>query len=428
MVGDADAMLNSLSSTGRNNLMAFIKETLDDLSEHVYSRQGTTTNWTFVIPETRLVRAGLTESAVAGLTHLTPFSYISENGIQKTETFWNFLRDRLSELSPMRVYDYYNFDERFLNGSVPVFRRWYFDTIRAFEPEATRLIFSGPDPNSMERALGLPPKVLNFRGNYSVSFNSIESMMNIPANLNSIASSVLTMNYIEDFGAPIPISVPKVSNRVTFLNDLRDQLNNVSTKKIFHYQIINERIRWTYLDRTIENHEGLPEVGSGAVAFEFALGSDMAKVLGFPVAVNQQVYSFDRLYATSPVDVTTLRKQEPVQEPVGMYLKAFTERGSQIMIQAVEGFDPLQTLLDPNGQNGCLCQDNENIYVAYLVARKTLTGFVTFHVERYYKDSLRLVWGQKFVLPDADIDKFFPRLLPFKNEVHLVYARNDDRI
>jgi antitoxin component YwqK of YwqJK toxin-antitoxin module len=424
LVGDADAMLARLSPDGREEMIRFIKETLDEFTRHVYTRVISTTTWTYVIPTSLPISVGSTELALSSLPGEGLITYDLQ-GVSITDTLWNFLKDRLSETSPLRIYGYYDFDERNFDSVVPLYRRWYYDTIEPFVPENTRFLFAGPDPNTLEIAMGLPTKILNLSGNYSISFNSIESKVAVPADLTGIVDTVLTMRLIEDFGTPLDISVAKVNDRTIFLDNLQTQLNNLSLNKVYSYQVIDDKIRWTFVDKDGES----PLIGNGAVAFEFTLGSSMGVVLGFPSTnVNELVYSFDLILFPNEVDVTPLGRTAPVQDPVGLYLKAFDERGFQVFTPGPDGLEPLQSLLSINGHNACVCQDEENVYVCYVVGRKTLSAFTTFHVSRYFKSSFIQVWEQTFVLPDANINILFPRLVPVKNEVHLFYGRNDDRI
>jgi RNA recognition motif-containing protein/Ca2+-binding EF-hand superfamily protein len=331
----------------------------------------------------------------------------------------------------LRLHNYYDFDERFFDSPIPMFRRWYYETIVPFSPENAGFMFAGPDILTLEKALGIPEKIINLNGNYAVSFNTIESIEDVPANYSGIPQTTLSMEVIEDFGIPISISIAKNNNRVTFLNNLLSSLNSLSSNKEYSGSFVGNRIRITYIDKIpLEDQvPGRAPTGKGSVAFKFSLNSPMGTALGFRTSnPNELIYSFNILYSNNTVDVSGLGEIVPVQEPEGLYIKAITKDGFQVLVTISQGFEPLQTLLDPVGQNACIAQDEDHLYVCYLVSRKTLSAFTTFHVKRLFKSSLLVVWEDEFVLPDADINKLFPRLLHIEDEVHLYYGRNDDRI
>lgn len=428
--GSIDSLISELNVSGRNLFMSFIGEVMNEITGNVFTRVPNTTRWRFTIPQSRVFEPGAIDQTFASLPQFPDVGYVL-NGVSKTSNLWNFLRDRLDQTSPLRIHNYYDFDERFFDSPIPMFRRWYYETIIPFAPENVRFLFAGPDTLTLEKALGIPEKILNLNGNYAISFNTIESIVNVPANYNGITQTTLSMEVIEDFGIPFSISIAKDNNRVTFLSNLITLLNSNSASKIYSGSFVGNRIRLTYIDK-ISVEEQIPgrlPTGTGAVAFKFTLNSPMGTALGFTTSnPNELVYSFNILYSPLPVDVSGLGEIIPIQEPEGLYIKAFNKDGFEILLTTSDGFDSLQTLLDPEGQNGCITQDEENVYVCYLVSRKTLSAFTTFHVKRYFKSSLLMVWEEEFVLPDADINKLFPRLLYISDEVHLYYGRNDDRI
>jgi antitoxin component YwqK of YwqJK toxin-antitoxin module len=430
-VGTIDNLIdNNLDSNGRNIFMTFIKDVMDEMTGRVFSRVASTSTWEFNIPPSRVFESGNMEATISSLPLNLQVTY-DLDGNSETTNLWDFFRNRLDQTSPLRVHNFYDFDEKVFDSVVPLYRRWYYETIDQFVPENTRFLFAGPDPLSLEKALGIPEKILNLNGNYSVSFNRLESLTDVPTDYSGISETVLSMELIEDFGPPIPIHVSKQVNRDEFLFELIAQLNNFSSNKIYSGSFANDRLTMTFLDNIpVEDQvPGRTPTGSGAVAFKFTLDSPMGTALGFPTSnPNELVYSFNIFESSTPLDISGLGEQIPQQEPVGMYLKAFDKDGFQVLTRTSEGFDPLQLLLDAQGQNACICQDADNVYVCYIVARKTLSAFVTFHVKRFFKSSFLLVWEEQFVLPDANVDKLFPRLVQVREEVHLFYGRNDDRV
>jgi len=392
----------NLSPGQRTLLLDYMKTVADETTERFYSYQydemtGLVT-WTYIIPPSPLIQNGTTE--------LLFENYPYDTNIVKSE-FAEFILETLNDSTNTILFDYV---------SDPY--SWSYQNVVISRPMSTQWLFSGADVNTLELVLGLPPKPTTI-GNYSVYFNELQAPLEpILDILTDQSGELLTMKLVEDLTNTFEVSVlaDESYTLLQILDLIKDEFNTLGSKT-YSYTIVDDRVRWKF-------------EGDGAVAFEFDHEDplSLAPILGFEPTEYNEVFSFDSIIPPNQINID--RVKEPIVEikPEGLYIKKYTDAGVQSYVDNIRQLDPEQVLLNPHGYNGCICLDEEYVYVSYLVGSKTLTGFIDVYIAKLFRSNLLTVFTRTITLPDNDLDSIFPRIFRLKDEVHLVFTRNDSRV